>query len=126
MEKVNCVGDITLADTTLNDLCKVFVEMDERVRRAHSVEEVVPILRETYFHLRAQVLEDYITKEMENKSDSDKSNEAPVKVCLDESATKANTSVGYYKSGSASNAYNTSGMSTTLIPLPTEVPHGVL
>lgn len=122
MKKIDCVNDITLADITLNDLCKVFAEMDERVRRAHSVEEVVPILRETYFHLRVQVLEDYITKEMENKPDSDKPDEAPMNVRLDESATKANTSVGYYKPGSSSNVYNTSDMSTTPIPLPTEVP----
>lgn len=122
MKKIDCVNDITLADITLNDLCKVFAEMDERVRRAQSVEEVVPILRETYFHLRVQVLEDYITKEMENKPDSDKPNEAPVKVCLDESATKTNTSVGYYKPGSSSNAYNTSGMPATPILLPDEVP----
>lgn len=122
MKKIDCVNDITLADITLNDLCKVFAEMDERVRRAHSVEEVVPILRETYFHLRVRVLEDYITKEMENKPDSDKPNEAPMKVCLDESATKANTSVGYHDPDSASNAYNTSGMPTTPIPRPVEVP----
>lgn len=122
MKKIDCVDDITLADITLDDLGKAFAEMDERVRRAHSVEEVVPILRETYFHLRVQVLEDYITKEMENKPDSDKPDEAPVKVCLDENVTKANTSVGYYKPGSTSNAYNTSGMPTTPIPLPTEVP----
>lgn len=122
MKKIDCVNDITLTDITLNDLCKVFAEMDERVRRAHSVEEVVPILRETYFHLRVQVLEDYITKEMENKPDSDKPNEAPVKMCLDESATKANTSVDYHDPDSASNAYNTSGMPTTPIPRPIEVP----
>ena len=122
MEKVNWVGGITLADITLNDLCKVFAEMDERVRRAHSVEEVVPILRETYFHLRVRVLEDYITKEMENKPDANKPDEAPMNVCLDESATKANTSVGYYKADSSSNAYNTSGMPTTPIPRPIEVP----
>ena len=119
MKKIDCVDDITLADITLNDLCKVFAEMDERVRRAHSVEEVVPILRETYFHLRVRVLEDYITKEMENKPD-----EAPMKVRLDENVTKANTSVGYHEPGGASNAYNTSDMSTTPIPLPTEVPQG--
>lgn len=122
MKKIDCVDDITLADITLDDLGKAFAEMDERVRRAHSVEEVVPILRETYFHLRVQVLEDYITKEMENKPDSDKPDEAPVKVCLDENVTKANTSVGYHELGSTSNAYNTSGMPTTPIPLPTEVP----
>ena len=122
MEKVNCVGDITLTDITLDYLEKIFVEMDERVRRAHSVEEVVPILRETYFHLRVRVLEDYITKEMENKSDANKLDEAPMNVRLDESATKANTSVGYYKSDSSSNAYNTSGMPTTPIPRPIEVP----
>ena len=122
MKKIDCVDDITLADITLDDLGKAFAEMDERVRRAHSVEEVVPILRETYFHLRTHVLEDYITKEMENKPDSDKPNEAPVRVCLDESATKANTSVGYHDPDSASNAYNTSGMPTTPIPRPIEVP----
>lgn len=122
MKKIDCVNDITLADITLNDLCKVFAEMDERVRRAHSVEEVVPILRETYFHLRVQVLEDYITKEMENKPDADKPDEAPVKACLDENVTKVNTSVGCHDSDSASNANNTSGMQTTPIPLPTEVP----
>ena len=122
MEKVNCVGDITLADITLDDLGEVFAEMDERVRRAHSVEEVVPILRETYSHLRVQVLEDYITKEMENKSDETKSDEDPVRVCLDENVTKANTSVDYHELGSVSNAYNTSGMPTTPAPFPTEVP----
>ena len=122
MKKIDCVNDITLADITLNDLCKVFAEMDERVRRAHSVEEVVPILRETYFHLRVRVLEDYITKEMENKPDANKPDEAPMNVCLDESTTKVNTSVGYHEPGSASNAYNTSGMPTTPIPFPTEVP----
>ena len=122
MKKIDCVNDIPLADITLNDLCKVFAEMDERVRRAHSVEEVVPILRETYFHLRVRVLEDYITKEMENKPDANKPDEAPMNVCLDESTTKVNTSVGYYKFDSSSNAYNTSGMPTTPIPLPTEVP----
>ena len=79
MEKVNCVGGITLEDITLDYLEKIFVEMDERVRRAHSVEEVVPILRETYFHLRTHVLEDYITKEMENKPDTNKLDEAPMK-----------------------------------------------
>ena len=122
MEKVNCVGDITLADITLDDLGKAFAEMDERVRRAHSVEEVVPILRETYFHLRVQALEDYITKEMENKPDENKPDEALVKVCLDESSTKANTSVGYHEPGSASTAYSISGMPTTPIPLSDEVP----
>ena len=122
MEKVNCVGDITLADITLDDLGEVFAEMDERVRRAHSVEEVVPILRETYSYLRVRVLEDYITKEMENKPDANKLDEAPMNVCLDESTKKVNTSVGYYKSDSSSNAYNTSGMPTTPIPRPIEVP----
>ena len=124
MEKVDCVGDITLADITLDDLGEVFAEMDERVRRAHSVEEVVPILRETYFHLRVRVLEDYITKEMENKSDVNKLDESPMNVRLDENVTKVNTSVGYHKPISASNAYNTSDMLTTPIPLPTEVPPG--
>lgn len=100
MKKIDCVTDITMENITLDDLGTVFAEMDERVRRAHSVEEVVPILRETYFHLRVQVLEDYITKEMENKSDETKSDENPVRVCL----------------------YNTSGMPTTPIPHPFEVP----
>lgn len=122
MKKIDCVDDITMESITLDDLGKAFAEMDERVRRANSREEVVPILRETYFHLRVQALEDYITNEMENKPDADKSDEAPVKVCLDESATKANTSVGYHETGSASNAYNTSGMPTTPIPRPVEVP----
>lgn len=122
MKKIDCVDDITMADITLNDLGKAFTEMDERVRRAHSVEEVVPILRETYFHLRVRVLEDYITKEMENKPDENKLDEAPMKVRLDESTTKANTSVGYHEPSSASNAYNTSDMPTTPIPFPTEVP----
>lgn len=120
MKKIDCVTDITMESITLDDLCEAFAEMDERIRRAHSVEEVVPILRETYFHLKVRVLEDYITKEMENKPDADKPNEAPVKVCLDESAVI--TSVDYYKPGSSTNAYNTSGMQTTPIPLPTEVP----
>lgn len=100
MKKIDCVTDITMENITLDDLGTVFAEMDERVRRAHSVEEVVPILRETYFHLRVQVLEDYITKEMENKSDETKFDENPVRVCL----------------------YNTSGMPTTPIPHPFEVP----
>ena len=122
MKKIDCVDDITLADITLDDLGKAFAEMDERVRRAHSVEEVVPILRETYFHLRVRVLEDYITKEMENKPDANKPDEAPMNVCLDESTTKVNTSVGYYKADSSSNAYNTSGMLTTPIRSPAGVP----
>lgn len=122
MKKIDCVTDITMESVTLDDLGEVFAEMDERVRRAHSVEEVVPILRETYFHLRVRVLEDYITKEMENKPDETKSDENPVKVCPDESVTKTNTSVGYYKPGSSSNAYNTSDISTTPIPHPFEVP----
>lgn len=122
MKKIDCVNDITMESITLDDLCEVFAEMDERVRRANSREEAVPILRETYFHLRVRVLEDYITKEMENKPDANKPDEAPVNVCLDESATKANTSVGYHDPDSASNAYNTSGMPTTPIPRPIEVP----
>lgn len=100
MKKIDCVTDITMESITLDDLGTVFAEIDERVRRAHSVEEVVPILREIYFHLRVRVLEDYITKEMENKSDETKSDENPVRVCL----------------------YNTSGMPTTPIPHPFEVP----
>ena len=124
MKKIDCVDDITMENITLDDLYEVFAEMDERVRRANSREEVVPILRETYFHLRVRVLEDYITKEMENKLDANKLDEAPMNVCLDESMTKVNTSVGYYKSDSSSNAYNTSDMPTTPIPLPTEVPPG--
>ena len=122
MKKIDCVDDITMENITLDDLYEVFAEMDERVRRANSREEVVPILRETYFHLRVRVLEDYITKEMENKPDANKLDEAPMNVCLDESTTKVNTSVGYYKSDSSSNAYNTSGMPTTPIPRPIEVP----
>ena len=122
MKKIDCVDDITMDSITLDDLGKAFAEVDERVRRAHSVEEVVPILREIYFHLRVQALEDYITKEMENKPDANKPDEAPGNVCLDESMTKANTPIGYYKPGSTSNAYNTSSMTTTPIPLPTEVP----
>ena len=100
MKKIDCVTDITMENITLDDLGTVFAEIDERVRRAHSVEEVVPILREIYFHLRVRVLEDYITKEMENKSDETKSDENPVRVCL----------------------YNTSGMPTTPTPHPFEVP----
>ena len=122
MKKIDCVDDITMENITLDDLYEVFAEMDERVRRANSREEVVPILRETYFHLRVRVLEDYITKEMENKPDANKPDEAPMNVCLDESTTKVNTSVGYYKADSSSNAYNTSGMPTTPIPRPIEVP----
>ena len=122
MKKIDCVDDITMENITLDDLYEVFAEMDERVRRANSREEVVPILRETYFHLRVRVLEDYITKEMENKPDANKPDEAPMNVCLDESTTKVNTSVGYYKADSSSNAYNTSDMPNTPIPLPIEVP----
>ena len=122
MKKIDCVDDITMENITLDDLYEVFAEMDERVRRANSREEVVPIVRETYFHLRVRVLEDYITKEMENKPDANKPDEAPMNVCLDESTTKVNTSVGYYKSDSSSNAYNTSDMPTTPIPFTTEVP----
>lgn len=116
MKKIDCVTDITMESITLDDLCEAFSEMDERVRRAHSVEEVVPILRESYFRLRTRVLEDYITKEMENKPDADKSNEALVKACPDESVTS------YYKPDSSTNAYNTSDMPTTPIPRPAEVP----
>lgn len=116
MKKIDCVDDITMENITLDDLGKTFAEVDERVRRVHSVEEVVPILRETYFHLRVQVLEDYITKEMKNKPDANKSDEAPVKVCPDESVTS------YYKPDSPINAYNTSNMPTTPIPRPIEVP----
>ena len=63
MKKIDCVNDITMESITLDDLYEVFAEMDERVRRANSREEVVPILRETYFHLKVRVLEDYITKQ---------------------------------------------------------------
>lgn len=117
-----CVNNIPMESITLDDLRAIFVEMDKRVQRVQSSEEVKAILLEIYYRLRVQVLEDYITKEMENKPDSDKPNEAPVKMCLDESATKANTSVGYHDPDSASNAYNTSGMPTTPIPRPIEVP----
>lgn len=116
MKKIDCVTDITMESITLDDLCEAFAEMDERVRRAHSVEEVVPILRETYFHLKVRVLEDYIIKEMENKPDADKSDEALVKVYPDESVAS------YYKPDSSTNAYNTSDMPTTPIPRPAEVP----
>mgnify|MGYP001130529830 CR=1 FL=1 len=122
MKKIDCVTDITMESITLDDLCEAFSEMDERVRRAHSSEEVVPILREAYFRLRTRVLEDYITKEMENKPDADKSNEPLVKACPDENMTKVNTSVGYYKPDSSSNVYNTFDMPTTPIPHPFEVP----
>lgn len=111
-----CVNDIPMESITLDGLREIFAVMDERVRRAHSVEEVVPILREIYFHLRVQVLEDYITKEMKNKPDADKPDEAPVKAYLDESVTS------YYKPDSSINAYNTSNMPTTPIPRPAEVP----
>ena len=117
-----CVNNIPMESITLDDLRAIFVEMDKRVQRVQSSEEVKAILLEIYYRLRVQVLEDYITKEMKNKPDSDKPNEAPVKMCLDESATKANTSVGYHDPDSASNAYNTSGMPTTPIPRPIEVP----
>lgn len=122
MKKIDCVDDITMENITLDDLRVVFSEMDERVRRAHSVEEVVPILRETYFRLRTKVLEDYITKEMKNKPDANKPDGISVKVLPNESVTEADTQVVYYKSGSASNAYNTSDMPTTPIPHPFEVP----
>ena len=82
----------------------------------------MPILRETYFRLRTKVLEDYITKEMKNKPDANKPDGISVKVLPNESVTEADTQVVYYKSGSASNAYNTSDMPTTPIPHPFEVP----
>lgn len=122
MKKIDCVTDITMESITLDDLCEAFSEIDERVRRAHSVEEVVPILREAYFRLRTRVLEDYITKEMKNKPDANKPDGISVKVWPNESVTEADTQVVYYKSGSASNAYNTSDMPTTPIPHPFEVP----
>ena len=117
MEKVNCVGDITLADITLDDLGEVFAEMDERVRRAHSVEEIVPILRETYSHLRVRVLEDYITKEMESKSDADKLDGIPEKV-----ESNPDTITVYYKSNYAPESSLTSSLPITAIPHPIEVP----
>lgn len=117
MKKIDCVDDITMENITLDDLGKVFAEMDERVRRAHSVEEVVPILRETYFHLRVQVLEDYITKEMENKSDADKLNGIPEKVEFN-----PDTITVYYKSNYAPESSLTSSLPITAIPRPIEVP----
>lgn len=111
-----CVSDIPMESVTLDDMSTMFAEIDERVRRAHSSEEVVPILRESYYRLRTRVLEDYIIKEMENKPDADKSGEALVKVYPDESVTS------YYKPDSSTNAYNTSDMPTTPIPRPAEVP----
>ena len=111
-----CVSDIPMESVTLDDMSMMFAEIDERVRRAHSLEEVVPILRESYYRLRTLVLEDYITKEMENKPDADKSDEVLVKVCPDESVTS------YYKPDSSTNAYNTSDMLTRPIPRPVEVP----
>lgn len=117
MKKIDCVDDITMENITLDDLGKVFAEMDERVRRAHSVEEVVPILRETYFHLRVQVLEDYITKEMENKSDADKLNGIPEKVEFN-----PDTITVYYKSNYAPESSLTSSLPITTIPRPIEVP----
>lgn len=117
MKKIDCVDDITMENITLDDLGKVFAEMDERVRRAHSVEEVVPILRETYFHLRVQVLEDYITKEMENKSDADKLNGIPEKVEFN-----PDTITVYYKSNYAPESSLTSSLPITATPRPIEVP----
>ena len=117
MKKIDCVDDITLADITLDDLGKAFAEMDERVRRAHSVEEVVPILRETYFHLRVQALEDYITKEMENKSDADKLDGIPEKV-----ESNPDTITVYYKSNYAPESSLTSSLPIIAIPRPIEVP----
>lgn len=120
---------------TLDDLCEAFSEMDERVRRAHSVEEVVPILREAYFRLRTRVLEDYITKEMKNKLDANKLDGISVKVWPDESVsdkslenveyTTSSNTVTTYKPGSsfrAPNVSSTSNMPTTPIPNPFEVP----
>ena len=135
MKKIDCVTDITMESITLDDLCEAFSEMDERVRRAHSSEEVVPILRETYFRLRTRVLEDYITKEMENKPDANKLDGISVKVWPDESVSdKSLENVEYaigsntvttYKPGSsfcAPNVSSTSNMPTTPIPHPFEVP----
>lgn len=111
-----CVNDIPMESITLDDLRATFAKMDERIQRVQSSEEAKAILGEIHYRLRTRVLEDYITKEMENKSDANKSNEAPVKVCPDESATS------YYKPDSSINAYNTSNMPTTPIPRPAEVP----
>lgn len=135
MKKIDCVTDITMENITLDDLGTVFAEMDERVRRAHSVEEVVPILREIYFHLRVRVLEDYITKEMKNKLDANKLDGISVKVWPDESVsdkslenveyTTSSNTVTTYKPGSsfrAPNVPSTSNMPTTPIPHPFEVP----
>lgn len=135
MKKIDCVTDITMESITLDDLCEAFSEMDERVRRAHSVEEVVPILREAYFRLRTRVLEDYITKEMKNKLDANKLDGISVKVWPDESVsdkslenveyTTSSNTVTTYKPGSsfrAPNVSSTSNMPTTPIPHPFEVP----
>lgn len=133
-----CVSDIPMESVTLDDMSTVFAEIDERVRRAHSLEEVVPILRESYYRLRTRVLEDYIIKEMENKPieakpDADKPDGISVKVWPDESVSDTNlmidsdtvTVTTYYNPGSsfrAPNVSSTSNMPTTPIPHPFEVP----
>lgn len=138
-----CVSDIPMESVTLDDMSAMFAEIDERVRRAHSLEEVVPILRESYYRLRTQVLEDYITKEMENrpieaKPDANKLDGIPVKVWPDENVLDKNlvtmenmtdsdtvTVTTYYKPGNSFRApgvSSTSNMPTTPIPRPAEVP----
>lgn len=138
-----CVSDIPMESVTLDDMSTMFAEIDERVRRAHSSEEVVSILRESYYRLRTRVLEDYITKEMENKPieakpDVNKLDGIPVKVWPDESVSDTNlatvenmtgpdtvTVTTYYDLESLSrvpNVSSTSNMPTTPIPHPAEVP----
>lgn len=138
-----CVSDIPMESVTLDDMSTMFAEIDERVRRAHSSEEVVSILRESYYRLRTRVLEDYITKEMENKPieakpDANKLDGIPVKVWPDESVLDANlatvenmtgpdtvTVTTHYDLESLSrvpNVSSTSNMPTTPIPHPAEVP----
>ena len=130
-----CVSDIPMESVTLDDMSTMFAEIDERVRQAHSLEEVVPILRESYYRLRTRVLEDYIIKEMENKLDANKLDGISVKVWPDESVsdkslenveyTTSSNTVTTYNPGSsfrAPNVSSTSNMPTTPIPHPFEVP----
>jgi hypothetical protein len=136
-----CVSDIPMESVTLDDMSTIFAEIDERVRRAHSLEEVVPILRESYYRLRTRVLEDYIIKEMENKPieakpDADKPDGILVKVWPDESAPDkslenveytpgSNTTAIYCNPGSSFRAPDVSSVSSlpiTPIPRPAEVP----
>lgn len=108
-----CVNNIPMESITLDDLRATFAEMDERVQRVQSSEEVKAILGEIYYRLRTWVLEDYITKEMENKSDADK---------LDGIPEKVDTTTIYYKSNHAPESSLTSSLPITAIPRPAEVP----